>query len=232
MKFIAQELREYMAKLGIRKVDDLIGRTDLLKVKDDENEKAKKVDLSAILDSSFANERKENKYIEKNKYDFELEKTIDEKVFLPKFKKALQSGEKTKISVDVTNINRTLGTILGSEITKKYSDKLEEDTLTVECHGSGGQSFGAFIPKGLTLELVGDSNDYLGKGLSGGKIVVYPPAGSNLKQRIILLSVMLHYMVRQAVKHLSMVLPGNVSVSATQVQQPLWKVLAIMDVNI
>ena len=181
MKFIAQELREYMAKLGIRKVDDLIGRTDLLKVKDDENAKAKKVDLSAILDSSFANERKENKYIEKNKYDFELEKTIDEKVFLPKFKKALQSGEKTKISVDVTNINRTLGTILGSEITKKFSDKLEEDTLTVECHGSGGQSFGAFIPKGLTLELVGDSNDYLGKGLSGGKIVVYPPAGSNFK---------------------------------------------------
>ena len=181
MKFIAQELREYMAKLGIRKVDDLIGRTDLLKVKDDENAKAKKVDLSAILDSSFANERKENKYIEKNKYDFELEKTIDEKVFLPKFKKALQSGEKTKISVDVTNINRTLGTILGSEITKKFSDKLEEDTLTVECHGSGGQSFGAFIPKGLTLELVGESNDYLGKGLSGGKIVVYPPAGSNFK---------------------------------------------------
>ena len=110
-----------------------------------------------------------------------LRKEIDEKVLLPKLKKSLQTGEPAKVTVDVTNINRTFGTILGSEITKKFSDTLEEDTITVECHGSGGQSFGAFIPKGLKLELVGDSNDYLGKGLSGGKIVVYPQAGSKFK---------------------------------------------------
>ena len=178
MKFIAEELREYMAKLGIKKVDDLIGRTDILKVKEGHE---KNVDLSAIIDPTFAAERKENKFIAKNKYDFELEKTIDEKIFLPKLKKALETGEKSKISVDVTNIDRTLGTILGSEITRKHEDGLEEDAITIVCHGSGGQSFGAFIPKGLSLELIGDSNDYLGKGLSGGKILVYPPEGSNFK---------------------------------------------------
>lgn len=177
MKFIAQELREYMAALGIKTVDGLIGRTDLLKIKDSK----KSVDLTEILDSSFANERKENKFNPKNIYDFELEKTIDEKVLLPKLQNAIATGEKTKISVNVTNIDRTLGTILGSEITRKYNDKLDEDSITVECHGSGGQSFGAFIPKGLTLELVGDSNDYLGKGLSGGKIIVYPPKGTKFK---------------------------------------------------
>ena len=181
MKFIAQELREYMAKLGIRKVDDLIGRTDLIKVKDNGNELAKKVDLSAVIDSSFAEERKENRFHPKNQYDFALEKTIDEKLLLPKLKKALETGEKARITANVTNIDRTLGTILGSNITRKFEDTLAEDTITVECHGSGGQSFGAFIPKGLTLELIGDSNDYLGKGLSGGKIVVYPPKGSNFE---------------------------------------------------
>ena len=181
MKFIAQELREYMALLGIKKVDDLIGRTDLLKVKDDPKVKEHHINFNEIIDSSFANERKENKFNPKNVYNFELEKTIDEKVLLPKLKKSLQTGESAKVTVDVTNINRTFGTILGSEITKKFSDTLEEDTITVECHGSGGQSFGAFIPKGLKLELVGDSNDYLGKGLSGGKIVVYPQAGSKFK---------------------------------------------------
>lgn len=181
MRFIAQELREYMAALGIRKVDDLVGRTDLLKVKDTVQATARQVDLEAIIDAGFAGERKENKFNPKNLYDFELEKTMDEKVFLPKLKKALESGEKTRITTNVTNINRSLGTILGSEITRRFSDTLEEDTFTIECHGSGGQSFGAFIPQGLKLELVGDCNDYMGKGLSGGKIVVYPPEGSNFK---------------------------------------------------
>ena len=185
MRFIAQELREYMAALGIRKVNDLIGRTDLLKIKDGEEEKAKHIDLSAILDASFAGERKENKFNPKNKFDFELEKTMDEKVFLPKLKTALETGEKAKISVNVTNLNRSLGTILGSEITKRFHEGLEADTITVECHGSGGQSFGAFIPKGLKLELIGDSNDYMGKGLSGGTIVVYPEKGSNFNANII-----------------------------------------------
>lgn len=180
MKFVAQELREYMAALGIKNVDGLIGRTDLLKVKED-RAKIVSIDLTEILDPAFAGERKENKFNPKNIFDFGLEKTVDEKVLLPKLKKAIETKEKSRISVNITNINRSLGTILGSEITKKYNDTLEDDTITVECHGSGGQSFGAFIPKGLTLELVGDSNDYIGKGLSGGKIIVYPPAGTKFK---------------------------------------------------
>ena len=184
MKFIASELREYMAALGVRKLDDLIGRVDLLKRKEltgEAEEYAERVDLTRILDPTFAGLRKDNKFNPKDKYDFELEKTIDEKVFLPKLKKSLETGEKARIEVKVDNINRSLGTILGSEVTKKFSDTLEEDTITVKCDGSGGQSFGAFIPKGLTLELEGDSNDYLGKGLSGGKIVVYPPKNSRFK---------------------------------------------------
>ena len=139
------------------------------------------MDLAAIIDSSFAGERKENKFNPKNVYDFALEKTIDEQVFLPQLKKALETGEKASLTVNVDNLNRSLGTILGSEITKRFHDTLDPDTISIQCHGSGGQSFGAFIPKGLKLELVGDCNDYLGKGLSGGTIVVYPPEGSNFK---------------------------------------------------
>ena len=180
MRFVAQELREYMAALGIKNVDGLIGRTDLLKVKES-GAGRHNIDLSEILDPSFANERKENKFNPKNLFDFGLEKTIDEQVLLPELRNAIDKKEKTKISVNVTNTSRSLGTILGSEITMKHNDTLDEDTITVECHGSGGQSFGAFIPKGLRLELAGDSNDYIGKGLSGGKIVVYPPAGTKFK---------------------------------------------------
>ena len=182
MRFIAQELREYMAALGIRKVNDLIGRTDLLKIKDGEEEKAKHIDLSAILDASFAGERKENKFNPKNKFDFELEKTVDEKILLKKFESAMETGSKRSLEIDVANTDRTLGTLLGAEITRRFDDKLDDDTYTVKCNGAGGQSFGAFIPKGLTLELVGDSNDYFGKGLSGGKLIVYPPTGSTYKE--------------------------------------------------
>lgn len=180
MRFVAEELREYMAALGIKTVDGLIGRTDLLKVKENQTVKHS-IDLSEILDKTFADERKENKFNPENKFNFKLEETIDEKVLLPKLKDAIKTKEKTKVSVNVTNINRSLGTILGSEITKKHNDTLEEDTITVECYGSGGQSFGAFIPKGLTLKLSGDSNDYIGKGLSGGKIIVVPPEGTKFK---------------------------------------------------
>jgi len=180
MRFIAQELREYMAKLGVKTVNELVGRTDLLKPRDVENQRASKVDLSAILHNDFAGE-KDNKFNPAHIYNFELEKTIDETVFLKKFKNNLATGQKKTIEVDVTNIDRSLGTIFGSEITKRFDDTLTEDTFTVKCNGSGGQSFGAFIPKGLTLELCGDSNDYLGKGLSGGKIVVYPPKNAAFK---------------------------------------------------
>ncbi len=181
MHFIAEELREYMARLGVRTVDELVGRTDLLKRRETlSSARAAEVDLSRILNNPFEGQKLAG-YYEKQAYDFKLESTIDESVLLKKMKSALNSGQKKSIQIDVSNVNRTLGTIFGSEITRKYPEGLPEDTFTVSCHGSGGQSFGAFIPKGLTLELVGDSNDYFGKGLSGGKLIVYPPQGVQFK---------------------------------------------------
>lgn len=181
MQFVAEELREYMAKLGVRTVDELVGRSDLLKTKAAAKiGKAQRVDLSAIINNPYANS-KDAKFDPKHVYDFELEKTLDEKVLLKKLKSAIANHQSKTIEVDVTNIDRTFGTILGSELTKAFGETLEEDTYKVKCNGSGGQSFGAFIPKGLTLELSGDSNDYFGKGLSGGKLVVYPPKESKFK---------------------------------------------------
>ncbi len=182
MRFIAEELREYMAKLGVRTVDELVGRTDLLKRKENLSEQNKKVDLSLILSNPYEPDKQKVTFDPKQVYDFGLEKTLDEKVLLKQLDKAISAGQKRSIEVDVTNTDRAFGTILGSEITKRLGDEVEEDTYRVLCNGAGGQSFGAFIPKGLTLELVGDSNDYFGKGLSGGKLVVYPPKGSKFKQ--------------------------------------------------
>lgn len=182
MRFIAEELREYMAKLGFRTVDEMVGRSDLLKVREDLTGHEKEIDLSKILNNPFADAKKKVTFDPKQVYDFELEKTKDEKVLLKQLAGALERGEKRSIDVEVTNTDRSFGTIFGSEITKRYDDKLAEDTFIIKCTGAGGQSFGAFIPKGLTLELVGDSNDYFGKGLSGGKLVVYPPAGVKFKK--------------------------------------------------
>ena len=182
MKFIAQELREYMSKLGVRSVDELVGRTDLLKVRENLSEDQKKIDLSRILSNPYADMKEKVTFDPKKVYDFQLEKTLDEKVLLKSLDKAISQGQKRSIEVEVSNTDRAFGTILGSEITKRLGDDLEEDTYRVLCNGAGGQSFGAFIPKGLTLELVGDSNDYFGKGLSGGKLIVYPPKGSKFKQ--------------------------------------------------
>ena len=185
MHFIAQELREYMAKLGIRTVDELIGRTDLLKVKEtEEGSKASRIDLSQIINNPFVNSDEPHRFNPADVYNFELEKTIDEKVILKQLEPAFKNKKKKhSIEIDVTNTDRSVGTIFGSEITKHFGDNtLEDDTFKVKCNGAGGQSFGAFIPKGLTLELVGDSNDYFGKGLSGGKLVVYPPKGSTFKR--------------------------------------------------
>ncbi len=178
MRFIAQELREYMAAFGVRTVDELVGRTDFL----EPNEEAynKNIDLTNILTNPFSKKEK-IQYNKKNVYDFKLETTKDETVLLKQLKTALESKQKRSITVDVTNIDRAFGTIFGAEITKRYKNTLDDDTYTVICNGAGGQSFGAFIPKGLTLELEGDSNDYFGKGLSGGKLIVYPPKGSTFK---------------------------------------------------
>ena len=182
MRFIAQELREYMAKLGVRTVDELVGRTDLLKVKDDPtSSRAATLDLSSVLYNPYAKEKKGMIFNPKKVYDFELEKTLDERVLVKQLLPALEKGQKRSIEVDVTNTDRTFGTIFGSEITRRYPDGLPEDSFVIQCKGAGGQSFGAFIPKGLTLELTGDSNDYFGKGLSGGKLVVCPPNGIKFK---------------------------------------------------
>ena len=182
MRFIAQELREYMSKLGFRTVSEMVGRTDLLVQTDNVQEPHQgKVDLSAILNNPFAGKDQKVTFDPKAVYNFELEKTMDEKVLVKKCANAINKGQKTELSVDLTNIDRTFGTILGAEITRKNKNGLADDTITVHCNGAGGQSFGAFIPKGLTLELTGDSNDYFGKGLSGGKLIVYPPKGIRFK---------------------------------------------------
>ncbi len=181
MRFIARELREYMARLGVRTVDELVGRTDLLKVREDLTRRQQEVDLSRILENPYVGMKGSAVFDPGQVYDFALEKTLDEKVLRRQLSKALEAGKKRSVSVEVGNTDRAFGTILGSEITRRYGDTLEEDTYHVQCCGAGGQSFGAFIPRGLTLELIGDSNDYFGKGLSGGKLVVYPPRGSRFK---------------------------------------------------
>ena len=181
MHFIAEELREYMAKLGVRTVDELVGHTEFLKVKDNLSKSQKQVDLSLILENPYVGSKEKVTFDPKQVFDFKLENTMDEKVLLKQLDKAIETGARRSIEVDVKNTDRAFGTILGSEITRRLGDQVAEDTYRVLCNGAGGQSFGAFIPKGLTLELVGDSNDYFGKGLSGGKLIVYPPKGSQFK---------------------------------------------------
>ena len=179
MRFIAQELREHMAKLGVRTVEELVGRTDLLQVRNPAvNERAATVDLSAILNNPYVGTDAKTHFDPGDVYDFRLEDTVDLKVLEKKLGKSLQKGEPKRLELAVSSTDRAVGTILGSDITRLHGSELTDDTFTVKCTGGGGQSFGAFLPRGLTLELEGDANDYLGKGLSGGKIVVYPPKNS------------------------------------------------------
>ncbi len=177
MKFIAQELRGIMAELGFRTVDEMVGRTDCLKIKDELPVKRSRLaDLSGILDPAYV--KAGGCHFDINKvYDFHLEKTKDETLLLPELEKAIgRSGKlKAEISTAVSSTDRSFGTITGSVITKTFGDALEEDSFTVSCTGGGGQSFGAFIPKGMTIRLKGDANDGFGKGLSGGKLVLTPP---------------------------------------------------------
>ena len=156
MRFIAQELREYMAKLGFCTVDEMVGHSELLKKKEHAaNVNAAKVDLSRILDNPYAGKEMKVTFDPSQVYDFKLEETVDQTILMKKLKASLEKKQKRSIEVDVTNINRAFGTQFGAEITKRYGDTLDADTYIVKCKGAGGQSFGAFIPKGLTLELVG-----------------------------------------------------------------------------
>ncbi len=181
MNYVAQEVREIMAKLGVKTLSELTGRTDLIKVRDKKvTKRAELIDMAKIISDTYATS--DEKIFNKDKmYDFKLDTTLDKTVLLNKFNPAIKSGVKHTEKIDVCSTDRTLGTILGSQITRVYGTTLEDDCYTVECFGGVGQSFGAFIPKGLTLKLEGDANDYLGKGLSGGKIIVLPPKESTFE---------------------------------------------------
>ncbi|PSB61110.1 glutamate synthase large subunit, partial [filamentous cyanobacterium CCP1] len=177
MTFIAQEVRELMAQLGFRSLNEMVGRTDILEPKKAvDHWKAKGLDFSKILyQPEVAPEV--GRYCQIPQ-DHGIDKSLDMTVLLDLCQGAIDRGEPVKATLPIKNINRVVGTILGNEITKRHWEGLPEDTIHLHFQGSAGQSFGAFVPKGVTLELEGDANDYLGKGLSGGKIILYPPAGS------------------------------------------------------
>ena len=178
MRFIAMELREIMAKLGFKKLEDMVGRTDkLIPWKAIEHWKASGIDISPILHRPDMGA--EVGRFRSQDQDHGLEKSLDVTKLLAICKPAIERGEKVRAELSIKNVDRVVGTIVGSEITKKHGPNgLPEDTVLLKFNGSAGQSFGAFMPKGMTHELEGDANDYFGKGLSGGKLIVYPPKGS------------------------------------------------------
>lgn len=177
-KYIAEEVREYMAELGFRTVDEMIGQVDKLETKKAvDHWKAQGLDFSQILYK--AKLRPGDEYYCVNEQDHGLEKSLDMTKIVPLAKDALEEKKKVDIILPIKNTDRTTGTILGYNITKRYGGEgLPEDTVNIHFNGSAGMSFGAFVPKGVTMTLEGDANDYIGKGLSGGKIIVYPPRHS------------------------------------------------------
>jgi glutamate synthase (ferredoxin) len=179
MRFIAEELREYMARLGFRSVDEMIGRADRLEVRVPENHpKAKQLDFSKILYLPEVSADVARRRIVAQ--DHGLDASLDRQVLLTLCAKAIEDGTPVSARLAIRNTNRVVGTITGSAITRKHGAAgLPDDTIQLHFQGSAGQSFGAFIPRGMTLTLEGDANDYLGKGLSGGRIIVYPPAGTS-----------------------------------------------------
>ncbi|MCI8844384.1 MAG: glutamate synthase large subunit [Oscillospiraceae bacterium] len=181
MEFVARQLREVMAGLGVRKVEDLVGRTDLLRPVDTFiSRRAERVDLRAILYNPYVGSGKA-RFDRSDLYDFELEKTLDHRLLLKELAGPLASGRPATLDTPISSTDRAFGTLFGAEITRRHGSALADDTFHIKCAGGAGQSFGAFIPKGLTLELEGDSNDYFGKGLSGGRLIVYPPRESRFK---------------------------------------------------
>jgi len=178
--FVAEEVRRFMAKLGFRKFTDMIGRVDKLKVqKALDHWKAKGLDLSALLWKPEVEPHVKTHCIDAQNHG--LDKVLDNKL-VELCQSAIECGEKVVLDLDIRNTDRTTGTILSSHIARRYGeDGLPPDTITINFVGSAGQSFGAFVSRGITLNLEGESNDYLGKGLSGGKIIVKPPKGSCFK---------------------------------------------------
>lgn len=172
MLFVARQLREYMAMFGVRTMDELVGHTEFLRVRPKQiTERAAMVDVSALLQRM---DNEPERFDPACTYDFELESTLDEQMLLPML------GGATHAEVQVCCTDRAFGTLFGAELTRRFGDTLPDNSYTVKCIGGAGQSFGAFAPKGLTLELEGDSNDYFGKGLSGGRLIVYPNRKSTI----------------------------------------------------
>jgi glutamate synthase (ferredoxin) len=178
MTFIAREMREMMAKLGFRTVNEMIGRTDMLEVSRAVHHwKAKGLNYADILYQPQVGEDV-GRYCQIPQ-NHGLEQSLDQQVLLDLATPALERGDAVKATVPIRNTNRVVGTILGSEVTRRRGPEgLPEDTIHFHFQGSAGQSFSAFVPHGLTMELEGDANDYFGKGLSGGKVILYPPAAS------------------------------------------------------
>ena len=171
MLFIARELREIMADLGYHTIDEMVGHTDNLEVDEDAN-----MDYSNILMTPH-----NIHYEPKDTYNFELEKTVDMKTLLPKFEPYFKSKKPHSETISISSTDRTVGTILSNAVTKQFNNTLEDDTYTVHCNGGAGQSFGAFAQKGITLDVHGDANDYFGKGLSGGKLIIQPKEEATFK---------------------------------------------------
>ncbi|WP_342614709.1 glutamate synthase large subunit [Peribacillus frigoritolerans] len=178
MRFIAEEVRETMAELGFRTLEEMVGRTDVLQVSERAKNhwKAKHLDLTTLL---FQPEGIRTYQIPQN---HKIDESLDIREILPIVEPALDDQTQVDVSFPITNVNRVVGTIVGSEVSKRYGEEgLPEDTITLRFTGSAGQSFGAFIPKGMSMYLTGDVNDYVGKGLSGGKIIVSAPAGNQIE---------------------------------------------------
>lgn len=171
MLFIARELREIMADLGYHTIDEMVGHTDNLEVDEDAN-----MDYSNILMTPY-----NIHYEPKDTYNFELEKTVDMKTLLPKFEPYFNEKKPHAETISISSTDRTIGTILSNAVTKQFNNTLEDDTYTVHCNGGAGQSFGAFAQKGITLDVHGDANDYFGKGLSGGKLIIQPKKEAQFK---------------------------------------------------
>jgi glutamate synthase (ferredoxin) len=174
-KFIAQEVRELMAQLGFRTMDEMIGRSDLLDMRQAiDHYKARGLDFSKILYRPDMGPGVAVRRVREQEHG--IGQTLDVTTLIPACAAALERAEPVALRLPIRNVNRTVGTILGSELTRRHGGAgLADDTIKLHFTGSAGQSFGAFVPKGITLSLEGDSNDYVGKGLSGGKIIVYPP---------------------------------------------------------
>lgn len=171
MLFIARELREIMAELGYHTINEMVGHTDNLEVDEDAN-----MDYSNILMAPY-----NIHYEPKDTYDFELEKTVDMKTLLPKFEPYFNEKKSHAETISISSTDRTVGTILSSVVTKQFNNTLQDDTYIVHCNGGAGQSFGAFVQKGITLDVHGDANDYFGKGLSGGKLIIQPKNEAKFK---------------------------------------------------